>query len=56
MTCFLFYGQIGFGFLFNMIFLYRFCRKLEETHYAGRTADFVVMLVFGASLTLVSQN
>ena len=52
-TCFLFFGQIGFAFLFNMIFLYRFCRKLEETNYAGRTADFILMLMFGATLTLV---
>ena len=52
-TCFLFFGQIGFSFLFNMIFLYRFCRKLEETHYAGKTASFIILLMFGASLTLV---
>lgn len=52
-TCFLFFGQIGFSFLFNMIFLYRFCRKLEETNYAGKTADFIVLLLFGSSLTLL---
>jgi Derlin-2/3 len=55
LTCFLFYGYLGFGFLFNMIFLYRFCRKLEETSFSGRTADFVVLLLFGAILTLVSS-
>ncbi|CAI7993019.1 Derlin-2 [Geodia barretti] len=53
LTCFLFYGYLGFGFLFNMIFLYRFCRKLEETSFSGRTADFVVLFLFGSTLTLL---
>uniref|UniRef100_A0A8C6UZF0 Derlin n=1 Tax=Neogobius melanostomus TaxID=47308 RepID=A0A8C6UZF0_9GOBI len=29
-TNFLFFGPVGFNFLFNMIFLYRYCRMLEE--------------------------
>lgn len=53
-TCFFFYGHIGFSFLFNMIFLYRFCRKLEETNYVGKTADFIVLFLFGTTITLVS--
>ena len=35
---------------------YRFCRKLEEVSFAGSTADFIVMLLFGASLCLVSSH
>ena len=33
---------------------YRFCRKLEEGSFAGKTADFVMMLLFGGLITLVS--
>ena len=34
---------------------YRFCRKLEEGSFAGKTADFVLMLLFGSLVTLVSM-
>jgi len=47
-TTFLFFGPIGFNFLFNMIFTYRYCRWLEEGSFRGRAADFVMMFVFGA--------
>lgn len=33
---------------------YRFCRKLEEGSFAGKTADFIMMLLFGSAITLVS--
>uniref|UniRef100_A0A3Q2CTV1 Derlin n=1 Tax=Cyprinodon variegatus TaxID=28743 RepID=A0A3Q2CTV1_CYPVA len=46
-TSFLFFGSLGFGFLFNIIFLYRYCRMLEEDSFRGRTADFVFMFLFG---------
>ncbi|CAB3375834.1 Hypothetical predicted protein [Cloeon dipterum] len=46
-TTFLFFGTIGFNFFFNMIFTYRYCRMLEEGSFRGRTADFVVMFLFG---------
>lgn len=46
-TTFLFFGTIGFNFLFNMIFTYRYCRMLEENSFRGRSADFVVMMLFG---------
>ncbi|XP_040928386.1 derlin-3 isoform X3 [Betta splendens] len=46
-TSFLFFGSLGFSFLFNIIFLYRYCRMLEEGSFRGRTADFVFMLLFG---------
>lgn len=54
LTTFLFFGNLGFNFLFNMIFTYRYCRMLEEGSFRGRTADFVVMFVFGAVLMIVS--
>lgn len=53
-TCFMFFGPIGISLVFNMLFLYRFSRKLEETSFAGNTAGFIVMLLFGASVTVVS--
>lgn len=53
-TTFLFFGPVGFSFLFNMLFLYRYCRNLEEESFRGRTADFVVMFVFGGVCMLAS--
>lgn len=49
-TNFLFFGTFGFNFLFNMIFTYRYCRMLEEGSFRGRTADFVLMFLFGGFL------
>ncbi|XP_016334782.1 derlin-2-like, partial [Sinocyclocheilus anshuiensis] len=52
-TNFLFFGPLGFSFLFNMIFLYRYCRMLEEGSFRGRTSDFVYMFLFsGVLMTL----
>ncbi|KAJ6655759.1 hypothetical protein lerEdw1_004812 [Lerista edwardsae] len=53
-TNYLFFGPVGFNFLFNMIFLYRYCRMLEEGSFRGRTADFVFMFLFGGLLMTVS--
>ncbi|XP_072443123.1 derlin-2-like isoform X1 [Chiloscyllium punctatum] len=50
LTNFLFFGPLGFSFLFNMIFLYRYCRMLEEGSFRGRTADFLLMFIFGGFL------
>ncbi|XP_072325204.1 derlin-2 isoform X1 [Scyliorhinus torazame] len=52
-TNFLFFGTVGFNFLFNMIFLYRYCRMLEEGSFRGRTADFVFMFLFGGFLMTI---
>lgn len=52
-TTFLFFGTIGFNFLFNMIFTFRYCRMLEEGSFRGRTADFVMMFIFCSSLMIV---
>nr|XP_033812942.1 derlin-3 isoform X1 [Geotrypetes seraphini] len=50
LTNFLYFGPLGFGFVFNMTFLYRHCRMLEEGSFRGRTADFVFMFLFGGFL------
>ncbi|XP_041978932.1 derlin-2 [Aricia agestis] len=52
-TTFLFFGNLGFNFFFNIIFTYRYCRMLEEGSFRGRTADFVVMFVFGGVLMIL---
>ena len=53
-TNFTFFGTVGFSFLFNMIFLYRYCRMLEEGSFRGRTADLVFMFIYGGFLMTVS--
>lgn len=52
-TNFMFFGTIGFNFLFNMIFTYRYCRMLEEGSFRSRTADFVFMFLFGGMLMTI---
>lgn len=52
-TNFTFFGTIGFNFVFNMIFTYRYCRMLEEGSFRGRTADFIMMFVFGGFLMTI---
>ncbi|XP_063769067.1 derlin-3 isoform X5 [Pseudophryne corroboree] len=49
-TNFLFFGHMGFSFFFNLIFVYRYSKMLEETSFRGRTADFVFMFLFGGLL------
>lgn len=52
-TNFLFLGPVGFHFLFNLIFLYRYCRMLEDGSFWGRTGDFVFMFLFGGFLMTI---
>ncbi|KAJ1416550.1 Der1-like family-domain-containing protein [Ochromonadaceae sp. CCMP2298] len=52
-TSFLFFGTFSIDFLFHMYFVVRYCRLLEEGSFRGRTADFLFMLMYGASLMLL---
>lgn len=52
-TTFLFFGQFGFTFLFNLIFTYRYCRMLEEGSFRSRTADFFYMFLIGGILMII---
>jgi Derlin-2/3 len=52
-TCFCFYGGIGFNFFFNLLFTYRYCRHLEEGSFRGRAADFLFMFIFGGTLMII---
>ena len=36
-----------------MLFTHRYCRMLEENSFRGRTSDFVMMFVFGATLMIL---
>lgn len=40
-TAGLFRGGLSFGFLFDIVFFYRFCKRLEEDAYQGKRAQFV---------------
>lgn len=53
LTTFLFFGTFGFNFFFNMIFTYNYCRMLEEGCFRERTADFVMMFLFGGLFMVV---
>jgi len=52
-TNFLYFGTVGFNFLFNIIFLYRYSRMLEEGSFRGRTSDYIFMFIFGAFLMTI---
>ncbi|XP_014652812.1 PREDICTED: derlin-3-like [Ceratotherium simum simum] len=45
-TNFLFFGPLGFSFFFHMLFVFRYCRMLEEGSFRGRKADFVFTFLF----------
>eukprot|EP01122_Echinamoeba_exundans_P003374 TRINITY_DN13487_c0_g1_i1.p1 TRINITY_DN13487_c0_g1~~TRINITY_DN13487_c0_g1_i1.p1 ORF type:complete len:250 (-),score=17.83 TRINITY_DN13487_c0_g1_i1:36-785(-) len=51
-SAFIWHGPItkatGFAFLINMVFLVRYASALEKHDFAGRTADFLFMVLFGA--------
>lgn len=55
-TTFLYFGPISFSFFFNLVFTYRYCRMLEEGSFRNRSADFVMMFLFGGALMLVSKQ
>mmetsp|Transcript_13927 Transcript_13927/g.34016 ORF Transcript_13927/g.34016 Transcript_13927/m.34016 type:complete len:251 (+) Transcript_13927:299-1051(+) len=52
-TNFFFFGMPSLDFVFHMYFLVRYCRLLEEgPSFRGKSADFLTMVLFGASLML----
>ena len=46
-TSYLFFGLFSVDFLFHMYFLVRYSRMLEEGDFRGRTANYLLMLIFG---------
>lgn len=55
-TTFLYFGSMSFSFFFNLVFTYRYCRMLEEGSFRNRSADFVMMFLFGGALMLVCRR
>ncbi|KAF2587133.1 hypothetical protein F2Q70_00034801, partial [Brassica cretica] len=49
-TNFLYFRNMDLDFLFHMFFLARYCKLLEENSFRGKTADFLYMLLFGATV------
>jgi len=52
-TNFFFFGMFSVDFLFHMYFLVRYSRLLEDGYFRGRTADFLFMLLVGATVMTV---
>jgi len=52
-TNFMFFDYFGVNFLFHMYFLVRHSRLLEETSFRERTADYLFLWMFGATLLLI---
>lgn len=50
---FLFFAMFNVHFFFNMFFLVRHCRLLEEDSFRGRTADFIAFILFGSVLMII---
>lgn len=49
-TSYLFFGLFSIDYLFHMYFLVRYSRLLEEGDFRGRTAHYVLMLLFGTTV------
>jgi len=47
---FLFFGVFSIDFIFNMYFLVRHCRQLEEGDFRGKQSQFVLMIMFGIGM------
>nr|VDC60563.1 unnamed protein product [Brassica rapa] len=43
-------ASVYLDFMFHMFFLARYCKLLEENSFRGKTADFLYMLLFGATV------
>jgi len=51
----LFFGKFSLPFVFSLFFLIRYGSQLEQTRFPGRSADYLVMLMFcGLICTLVA--
>jgi len=55
-TSYLFFGAFSVDFMFHMYFLARYSRLLEEGDFRGRTANYVLMILFGiVSISFVAK-
>lgn len=53
LTNFLYFGSLGLDFVFHMFFLLKYSKALEEGSFRGRSADFLWMLIIGATQLMV---
>ncbi|KNC55609.1 derlin-1 [Thecamonas trahens ATCC 50062] len=53
-TCFFFMGRLGFPFLMNTMYFYRYSTNLENQSFDGRPADYVYMLLVCGSALIVA--
>mmetsp|Transcript_32911 Transcript_32911/g.84977 ORF Transcript_32911/g.84977 Transcript_32911/m.84977 type:complete len:203 (-) Transcript_32911:25-633(-) len=51
-TTFFYFGDFKIDFFFHMFFLARYSRGLEEGNFRGRSADYLWMLILGATVML----
>jgi len=51
-TCFLFFGEFGLSFFWNVYMLVFYCSRLEEDVFRGKSADFLWMLLTTGSMLL----
>jgi Derlin-2/3 len=51
-TCFLFFGQFGLPFFWNVYVLVFYCSSLEDVAFRTKSADFLWMLICGATMIL----
>ncbi|KAL3309863.1 Derlin-2 [Cichlidogyrus casuarinus] len=52
-SSFLYFGSIDFSFVFNMLFLYRYCRWLEENWYRRKASEFLLMFLFCGVISII---
>jgi len=53
-TPFIYTGGLGFSFLLHLMFLYRYSQSLESIVFAGRTCDYLYMLLVTSALLFVT--
>jgi Derlin-2/3 len=52
-SSFLYFGSFSIDFLFHLYFIIRYSKLLEEGTFRNRTADYIFMLLFCASIILL---
>jgi len=52
-SSFVFFGMFSIDFLFHIYFLVRYCRLLEEGDFRGRTANFLLMIIFAITMIII---
>jgi len=51
-TPFFYFGEFSFFYFLSLMMVFRYCKSLEEEHYRGRTAEFLLFFGFSAGSIL----